>query len=425
MDSTIYQQKFARIAQQTSYRFLDPSEQQFLQTQATNYRFSLQELSIVSDMALDRLRWKEPGIAEVWPADVSKQNSPNNKRKLLEQLKIQHQSLGGSANNYHRFTSADKPKTVKPQLAVEMKPSLGLGRCPVASEKTRCCNLLTLDAVEKCGFDCSYCSIQSFYHGDKVTFDGNFAEKLKGLKLDPNKTYHIGTGQSSDSLMWGNHNGVLDALAQFAEDNPNVILELKTKSKNIAWLLRNEYPKNIICTWSLNPQTIIDCEEHLSASLEQRLSCAQKIAEKGRLIGFHFHPIVHYQHWEQDYVDIARKITGMFSSEQVALISLGTLTYTRKVMKAIRQRPLTSKILQMPMEEIAGKFSYPLDIKLEMFGKVFAALYPWHQKVFFYLCMEAQSLWKPVFGYEFNSNVELETAMKNAYFEKIQGLDLG
>ena len=62
-----------------------------------------------------------------------------------------------------------------------------LGVCPVFSEKTRCCNLLTLDAVMNCGFGCSYCSIQSFYHGDEIVFHEDFGEKLAKIKLDPDK----------------------------------------------------------------------------------------------------------------------------------------------------------------------------------------------------------------------------------------------
>ncbi len=91
-----------------------------------------------------------------------------------------------------------------------------------------------MDAVENCGFDCSYCSIQSFYHDNQVIFDTGFADKLAQLELDPEKTYHIGTGQSSDSLMWGNNYKLLDALIRFADANPNVILELKTKVTVIA-----------------------------------------------------------------------------------------------------------------------------------------------------------------------------------------------
>ncbi len=146
-----------------------------------------------------------------------------------------------------------------------------IGDCPVASPKTRCCNLKTLDSVISCGHDCSYCSIQSFYTGGKVQFDTHLKEKLAELSFDPSKRYHIGTGQSSDSLMWGNRGNSLDYLTEFAKKNKNVILEFKTKSKNVEWLLQNDIPRNVIVTWSLNPQEIIDNEEHLTASLEERL----------------------------------------------------------------------------------------------------------------------------------------------------------
>ncbi len=425
MQAADYQEKFDRIARQTNFALLNEDDQLFLRGQANAYRFTLQELQLVSSMALDRLRWKEDSIAMIWPLGKVAGGKASSKKSVLAELAQQHEVIKNNTKDYSRINLEDKPRTVKPQLVATVKPRLGLGRCPVASEKTRCCNLMTLDAVEKCGFDCSYCSIQSFYHGDKVVFDANFVEKLKNLKLDPNQTYHIGTGQSSDSLMWGNHQGVLEALTEFARENPNVILELKTKSKNIGWLLDNDYPENIICTWSLNPKTIIDHEEHLTASLDQRIAAAKKIADKGRLVGFHFHPIVSYQDWQEQYRQIGETLVTTFSPSQVALVSMGTLTFTKSVMKTIRKRPFTSKILQMPMEEIAGKFSYPLDLKIALFREVYSALGDWHDQVFFYLCMEAQSIWQPVFGFEYETNIELETAMKLAYFSKIDGLSRG
>ena len=43
----------------------------------------------------------------------------------------------------------------------------------------------------------------------------------------------------------------------------------------------------------------------------------------------------------------------------------------------------------------------------------------WREKVFFYLCMEHQRFWRPVFGYEYSSNAAFEVAMKRAYTAKI------
>ncbi|NKB76803.1 MAG: hypothetical protein GKR96_07065 [Gammaproteobacteria bacterium] len=418
-----YSEKFNQIVSQTVFGLLPDSEQLFVREKAHDLRFTQQELRLVSEMALDKERWKEASLSSEWKQRQAQYevivDAVQRKKKLITSITLAHQSLKSGVKNYEALSEADKPKTLKPVLKTTVKRDLGLGRCPVASEKTRCCNLMTLDAVEKCGFDCSYCSIQSFYHGNEVVFDSSFSDKLTRLKLDPDKTYHIGTGQSSDSLMWGNHNGVLQALTDFGKRHPNVILELKTKSKNIGWLLENEVPRNMIVTWSLNPQTIIDHEEHLSANLDQRITSARRMADKGCVVGFHFHPIVCYEGWEEDYAKIGERLVREFGSEEVALVSMGTLTYTKSVMKTIRQRDLTSKILQMPMDEIAGKYSYPLDIKLAMFKQVYGSLKHWHSDVFFYLCMEAQSLWEPVFGYDYDDNLTFESAMKSAYLSKI------
>jgi spore photoproduct lyase len=281
---------------------------------------------------------------------------------------------------------------------------------------------MTLDAVESCGFDCSYCSIQSFYKQDKITFDSNFATKLSKLKLDPNKSYHIGTGQSSDSLMWGNKEGVLDTLFEFARLNSNVILEFKTKSNNIRYFLENDVPSNIICTWSLNTPTIIKNEEHLSASLDQRLKSARLLSNKGVLVGFHFHPIVVYKDYLKDYKEVFNRVLNMFTYKEVVLISFGTLTFIKPVINMIRKRDFKSKILQMPFENANGKQSYSLDLKEEMFKFAYDSFKPWHDDVYFYLCMEDQSLWKKVFGYEYSSNEEMENAMKNSYNSKIEHL---
>ncbi len=57
-----------------------------------------------------------------------------------------------------------------------------------------------------------------------------------------------------------------------------------------------------------------------------------------------------------------------------------------------------------------------------MFQSAYNAFKPWHKDVYFYLCMEDQSLWKEVFGYEYSSNNQMEDMMKMSYQNKINNL---
>ncbi len=383
------------------------------------YNFTVSQKKILEDIKKDFYMWNESSFEDIFPFEFEeKYKSKQLSKKIFEFYVNKHKQLQSNPNDYTSFDDI-KYETRKFEFNKIEKSGIGLGACPVASEGTRCCNLLTLDAVESCGFDCSYCSIQSFYNQNKIGFDKDFKKKLENLNLDPNETYHIGTGQSSDSLMWGNHEEILDALFEFAKTNSNVILEFKTKSNNIKYFLENEVPKNIIVTWSLNTPIIIKNEEHLTASLDERIASARALANKGVLVGFHFHPIVVYKNYLDDYKKIYDNLINTFDSKEVVLISMGTLTFIKPVIKQLRARQMKTKILQMPFETINGKQSYSIETKKEMFSHLYNSFKPWHGKVYFYMCMEAHSLWKDVFGYEYSTNNQMEDMMKMSYMEKI------
>jgi len=407
-----YDEKFTTAIKNSYFDQLNQDNQNFIKNLAFEKKLSLQEIREYITMARDLELWDEGDLRKIF---VPHQN----KKISLKKTKQNYETIRNKPNRYDDFSLHVNSQEQKYNFKTTQKEGFGLGLCPVASEKTRCCNLLTLDAVESCGFDCSYCSIQSFYNQNTITFDSNFANKLTNLKLDPNKTYHIGTGQSSDSLMFGNREGVLDALFEFALRYPNVILEFKTKSNNISYLLENDVPKNIICTWSLNTPTIINNEEHLTASLEKRIDAARKVADKGVKVGFHFHPIVEYENYLDEYSAVYEKLLDTFLPTEVTLVSFGTLTFIKPVIKQLRNRDFKTKITQMPFDEIAGKHSYPLQTKIEMFSHAYKSFTPWHKEVFFYMCMEEHSLWEQCFGYHYATNNDFEQDMLYNYAKKL------
>ncbi len=413
-----YEDKYNRAVAKTFLSKLPEYEQEFIREKAFTFRFSHQELKQIIDMARDLEMWDESRISEIFPEHTQR-------KVLFTRLRKAYETIRDKPNSYENFTLKNIPREQKFTFKVAQKEGFGLGLCPVASEKTRCCNLLTLDAVESCGFDCSYCSIQSFYNQNTITFDSSFKDKLLNLNLDKNKTYHIGTGQASDSLMFGNREGILDALFEFARENPNVILEFKTKSDNIAYFLENAIPKNILLTWSLNTPTIIKNEEHLTASLDKRINAARKMADKGIKVGFHFHPIVEYIGYLDEYKKLYERVIAAFDPSEVALVSFGTLTFIKPVIKQLREREFRSKITQIPHADASGKTSYPDETKVEMFKEAYKSFSPWQKKVassdsvFFYLCMEEHQMWAKTFGYQYATNNDFEHAMLEAYCKKL------
>jgi spore photoproduct lyase len=413
-----------KLTQISSFPLLPDRQRTWLKKMADTYPLSFQQLKILTECGVDMICWDAGSLDQFYqPEKFGDAAGKKAATLFFQQIKKGYDRL---ARHPKKYLAAEKGEAEEMQfpprkiIETELIGSI-MGTCPVASGKTRCCNLMTLDAVQQCGFRCSYCSIQSFYHGDQVRFIKNLAQHLGNLKLDPQKTYHIGTGQSSDSLMWGNHLGLLDALCDFAKDNPNAILEMKSKSGRIDHLLELKPPANMIFTWSLNTPTVIFHEEKGSASLQKRLDAARKLADIGSPVGFHLHPIIWYEGWREQYTELIAQLTDMFSPEEVVMVSLGTLTFIKSVIKRVRNNLLKSSILQMPMEEIGGKASYPFDIKKELFTYIYNS-FPenWKSGVFFYMCMEDVRLWQPVFNNNYACNEEFETAMVTNYCAKIR-----
>ena len=376
-----------------------------------------EKLEIVKEEA-DLLEWKEESFVLSHPISASGKDGRDGERYISE-LRRHMKRLRESETDYSNFFPQKRSQGKTKKLMSDQKLVLSRCPCPVDGEKTRCCKLRTLDAVMQCAFGCSYCSIQAFYNENEIRIVSNLREKLERMEIGDD-VWHIGTGQASDSLLLGDDYGTLSALATFAEKHPNIVLEMKSKAGRDVF--NRPWPRNMVFTWSLNAPTIIEKEEHFTASLSERLRMAQKARDNGNLVGFHIHPMFYFKGWEKEYREVVEAIVSSFRPEEICMIGIGTLTFTKAVIKRLREMGQESKVLQMELTEAAGKYSYPLDKKEKMFRHIYASFPEEYRKgVFFYLCMEDPSLWKPVLEREYSSDKEFEMDMKKNYLRKIWG----
>ena len=376
-----------------------------------------EKLEIVKEEA-DLLEWKEESFVLSHPISASGKDGRDGERYISE-LRRHMKRLRESETDYSNFFPQKRSQGKTKKLMSDQKLVLSRCPCPVDGEKTRCCKLRTLDAVMQCAFGCSYCSIQAFYNENEIRIVSNLREKLEAMEIGDD-VWHIGTGQASDSLLLGDDYGTLSALATFAEKHPNIVLEMKSKAGRDVF--NRPWPRNMVFTWSLNAPTIIEKEEHFTASLTERLRMAEKARDNGNLVGFHIHPMFYFKGWEKEYGEVVEAIVSTFRPEEICMIGIGTLTFTKAVIKRLREMGQESKVLQMELTEAAGKYSYPLDKKEKMFRHIYASFPEEYRKgVFFYLCMEDPSLWKPVLEREYSSDKEFEMDMKKNYLRKIWG----
>jgi spore photoproduct lyase len=419
-----FRDKFEQSKERTLFGFLAPATQKVVREICYRYPFTFQEIRQIAEIARDLEMWGIDSLENLWdtleaqtPQDVS---LTERKKYLFRALSERILQLKRLPKDYSCGMPVLNLRSKKPKAVTRETPDRIFGDCPVASPKTVCCNLRTIDAVQNCAYGCSYCTIQTFY-GSEIRFDANVREKLAAIHLDPKRFYHFGTGQSSDSLAWGNHKGMLDALCEFAAAHSNILLEFKTKSSNVAYFLDHKIPSNVVCSWSLNPEIIIRNEEHGTASLAERLRAARVVADRGVRVAFHFHPIIYYLGWDRDYPQIAEELQQRFRPEEVLFVSFGSVTLIKPVVRKIRERGGPSRILQMEMvPDPHGKWTYPAPVKLELFRTLVTAFQPWKDSVYMYFCMEHAWFWDQVFGHHYSSNDAFEDDFGNKIRPKIQ-----
>ncbi len=192
---------------------------------------------------------------------------------------------------------------------------------------------------------------------------------------------------------------------------PNAVLELKTKSADVEGLLELNHNGHTVVSWSLNPQEIIDMEEHGTASLPKRLEAMKVVVNAGYLVGIHLDPMILYQDWRRGYKDLIEMIFNNVDARRIAWISIGSLRFNPEMKKTIESNFPSSSITASEMiTGPDGKTRYVKPIRVEMYKFVFEAISRYNDKfpIPIYLCMERQEVWKRVMGYSPNSTAHLD-----------------
>lgn len=277
-------------------------------------------------------------------------------------------------------------------------------RCPGHSPGLSCCNYFVLNFGQQCDLDCSYCYLQSFLNNRVMTLYTNLDKALEELKnLGKSMSKHqmrVGTGEVVDSLSLDPVTLFSHDLIEFFKDYPNWTLEFKTKTNYVQQFLKQEHAKNVIVSWSINPQAIIDSEEKGTASLEERLSAAEECLKHGYKIAFHIDPMIWTPAWKEQYFDLAKQIHQRFNPSQMPYMSIGALRFQPEQRHLMRERfGMKNHVTRAEMFVAKdGKLRYPQNLREEMFQALkreFLRLSP-QWKIFF--CMEMPETWIEVEG---------------------------
>ncbi len=287
-----------------------------------------------------------------------------------------------------------------------------LKKCP-GSEGQVCCNYFVVNFASNCPMDCSYCYLQDYLADNPAlkvfsNVDDLIAEADRLLSRHRKFLFRIGTGEITDSLALEPYIGFCSEVIPFFAEQPNCLLELKTKSDRVESLLGFDPKGRVVVSWSMNPQRVIEKDEHQTASFDERLGAAYRCQEAGYKVGFHFDPMVEYPGWEEDYREMVEKIFAVIDSRRIAWLSMGVLRQTPGLKRIMRERFPSTQLLSG--EQVLcpdGKMRYFQPLRVGMYRKMLGWIRRASPTVFVYLCMESREVWEQVFGFAPSCEKEL------------------
>ncbi len=313
------------------------------------------------------------------------------------------ETVSGKAVLASRLSRVEDPVGFgKRSLYLALNKGAFVKPCPCAPGHVRC-GYFVINLDLQCPLDCSYCILQHYLDPPVVTIHVNredlWPELDRFLEGRSPGILRIGTGELGDSLALDHLTDNSLSLIEYFREKEGVFFELKTKTANVANVLKAGPAENIVVSWSLNSESQAGAEERGAPPVGERLEAARRVAARGFPVGFHFDPLIIHEGWESGYGGVVRRMLEAVRPERIAWISLGSLRFNQELKPLLRSRFPGSRIAgQEFVRGRDGKWRYFRPLRIELYRRVLGMIRDCGgAMVPVYLCMESGEVWDRVF----------------------------
>ncbi|MCR4436914.1 MAG: spore photoproduct lyase [Clostridiales bacterium] len=199
-------------------------------------------------------------------------------------------------------TAGAKYASSKKTLAVTVKKSLKLDVCRPSAD-------FEFSLVTGCPGNCEYCYLYTtqsskLYLRTYVNLEEIFTSIREHIVKNGNRLTTFEVASAGDPLAIEHITGSLSKTVEFFGELENARLRVVTKFDNVDPLLTLRHNGHTRFRVSINSRYVIDSFEHTTAGFDERIDAASKIADAGYPIGFIVAPIMVYDRWEKEYLEL-------------------------------------------------------------------------------------------------------------------------
>lgn len=222
-------------------------------------------------------------------------------------------------------------------------------------------------SVMNCIYDCEYCFLKGMYpSGNLVVFvnlEDFFEEILKILNQHP---LYLCVSYDADLLALESILNYGQQWAEFAEQQENLTIEIRTKGTSLPlWEIFKNHPR-IILAITISPSYVIDHYEVKTPSFKQRLETMQTLLNRGYSIRLCLDPLLVFPNWKVVYKDFLYQLRDTLDFSRIRDISVGSFRISKVYLKFMRKQYPDSALIQYPYQCIDGFYQYPPFLQEEL-----------------------------------------------------------
>lgn len=223
-----------------------------------------------------------------------------------------------------------------------------------------------------CLYNCQYCFLQGMYpSANLVAFVNDediFAATHNAVQQRKNKRQPLvlSISYNTDLLAFENIIPYCSRWLDFCKTQPDLLLEIRSKSAFIKPIQNIEPQSNVLLSWTLSPQQVVDMYEWDTPPLAKRIAAVQKLINRGWKVRLCFDPLMIVDKWQDIYTDFFQHVFTRIPAQQIYDIVVGVFRMNKDFFQSARKREPQVDIYYKKYELNDGVLSIPLSLHTEV-----------------------------------------------------------
>lgn len=208
-----------------------------------------------------------------------------------------------------------------------------------------------------CIYDCEYCYLQGMYPSANIVVFVNLLDIFQEVhQLLQKHPVYLCISYDTDLLALEPMLGIVHQWIDFINKEPDLTVELRTKSANLASILDTKPNQRLILAWTVSPEAIASKFEHHAPSLNSRIKNIQLAMELGYPVRLCFDPMIYVNDWKEQYHQLVEQLASSIDFGKLSDISLGVFRISAEYMSKMRKQRPDSVVVNYPYENDNGVF---------------------------------------------------------------------